>query len=446
MRLKITYLVVLTTVALLYGGPVSRAQNTETNQKDTVSAGASYFRYYNQDAKKGLQRGRFKPEDKEFRNDKFNSNMYVTLMGAPYRQFNPNYSNGPFASLAIGKWISPRHGIEISGGASSFKDNYEGYRLIEAQARLSYLFNISSYAGGYDPHRLVELYSKVGAGYGFYVWRPAIKASAPTAHLGVQLNIHVFPSVDLVLEPLMEFHIDARKLPVMDVWRGYILALQGGVGMKVHLDPYLRGIDPGLNWFAFAMGGVQVQNSDYVHDIGFARALGPSANVGFGRYYTPWFAIRLQAGSSTHYWKEIAEGAEDPYGNPLVTGRFRSTYFFGRLEGKFDFFRMFPDTAFDLWAQYTQLGISLIVGPEVGYMIKKDPNLYDIQYPYVGLSSSLQFSVNLYRGLYLNLEPRISIVPYSAQSFTWANFNKDYYDALWGVSLGIEYRFGRYYL
>lgn len=443
MRLIIKYVVVIAAAAaFLAGAPVLRAQQVDSTKATQQNKAADYSKKHDKNAQSLKMRNRYRPKDKEFRSDKFYSNIYVTMMGAAYRQFNPNYSNGPFASLTLGKWISPRHGIEISGGASSFKDNYEGYRLIEAQARLSYLFNISAYTGGYNPHRLVELYSKVGAGYGFYVWRPAIKASAPTAHLGLQVNIHVFPSVDLVLEPLMEFHIDARKLPVMDVWRGYILALQGGVGMKVNLDPYLGGVDPGLNWFTFAMGGVQVQNSDFEHEIGFARALGPSANVGFGRYYTPWFAIRMQAGSSTHFWKEIPEGAQDPYGRHLVTGRFRSTYFFARLEGKVDFLRLL----FPRWAKYTQIGLSGIAGPEVGLMIKKDPNLYDIKYPYVGLSASVQASVRLFSGLYLNLEPRISIVPYSAQSFTWANYNKDYYDALWGVSLGIEYRFGRYYL
>lgn len=440
MHLRKTYCCLsILIITILWGGFTAYAQKTE-KKKENV------YEYYGRSVKNLVLRDRYSPYNKPFHEGGFLANTYVTLSGAAYRQFANNYSNGPYANVTFGKWLSPFHGLELSAGACSFKDNYDGVRMYIVEPRLSYLFNISAYAGGYNPESLVELYAKAGLGYGLYLRENFPKTGSPSAHLGVQVNIHIFPSFDLVLEPLLEAQLDARKLPRMDVWRSYLLALQGGVGLKYHLDRTHHIPDPGKNWFVTAIGGVQFQNSDFSYDIGFKRALGPLAVVGVGRYYTPAFALRLQVGSSTHFWKELAEGSTDVYGNPLHTGRFRSTYFFSRLEAKFDFFRMFPDTKFDLFAQYTQIGISAIVGPEVGYMIKKDPNLQDVRYPYVGLSAGLQFSVNLFRGLFLIIEPHAGIIPYSATSFEWDNQNKDYYDALFGISMGFEYRFGRYYL
>lgn len=456
MRLKTAYMAALVALALLTGGPALRAQKKEkaddkkkqeqTQQVQNQNARKDRSVKMNQSVQSYKLLGRYRPKNQPFHKGGFFANTYVTAMGAAYRQFANNYSNGPYASLTFGKWLTPFHGLELTAGACSFKDNYDGVRMYIVEPRLSYLFNISAYAGGYNPESLVELYAKAGLGYGLYLRENFPKTGSPSAHIGVQLNIHVLPGFDLVLEPLLEAQLDARKLPRMDVWRSYLLALQGGVGLKYNLDPMRRGSDPGLNWFVTATGGVQFQNSDFSYDIGFKRALGPSAVVGAGRYYTPAFALRLQVGSSTHFWKEIPEGAVDVYGVPLHTGRFRSTYFFARFEGKLDLFRIAPDTMLDLWAKYRQVGISVLAGPEVGYMIKKDPNLHDVTYPYVGLSAGLQVSVRLFAGLYLNLEPHVGIIPYSATSFTWANQNQDYYDALFGVSMGFEYRFGRYYL
>lgn len=429
--------------ALLVGGPTLRAQ---TQDSTAVNKNKNYSVSSSEDAQKYKLQGRYTPSHKAFHKGGFFANTYVTAMGAAYRQFANNYSNGPYANISFGKWLSPLHGLELSAGACTFKDNYDGVRMYVTQARLSYLFNISAYAGGYDAARLIELYGMAGLGYGLYLRENFPKTGSPSAHIGVQLNIHVLPRFDLVVEPLLEAQLDARKLPRMDVWRSYLLALQGGVGLKYQIDRTHHLPDPGKNWFVTATGGVQFQNSDFSYDIGFKRALGPLAIVGVGRYYTPAFALRLQVGSSTHFWKEIPEGATDVYGNPLHTGRFRSTYFFARFEGKLDLFRIAPDSMLDHWAKYRQVGISILAGPEVGYMIKKDPNLYDVRYPYVGLSAGLQVSVRLFAGLYLNIEPHAGIIPYSATSFEWDNQNKDYYDALFGISMGFEYRFGRYYL
>lgn len=450
MRLKKAYMAALVAMALLAGGPVLRAQNTQQQAQQTqqtqqkVKDRSVKMNHSVQDQK---LKGRYRPKNQQFHKGGFFANTYVTFMGAYYRQFTNSYSSGPYANIAFGKWITALHGVELGLGACTFKDNYDARRMYITQARLSYLFNISDYTGDYNPNKLIDLYAKAGLGYGFYLREGFPKVNSPSAHLGVQLNMHIFPGIDLVVEPLLEVQLDARKLPRMDVWRKYLLALQGGVGLKVNLDPYRYGADPGTNWFVTAIGGVQIPISDFGRQMGLARSFGPTANIGVGRYYAPnggenWLALRLMFGSSTNFWKEIEEGAMDPYGNPLEVGRFRSTYFYSRLEAKVDVLRLVAP----MFARYTQLGAALIAGPEVGWMIKKDPNLYDIRYAYVGLSAGIQLSVNLYRGLFLNIEPRASIVPYSATSFEWANTNKDYYDVLMGVSLGVEYRFGRYYL
>ena len=88
--------------------------------------------------------------------------------------------------------------------------------------------------------------------------------------------------------------------------------------------------------------------------------------------------------------------------------------------------------------------LALTLGPEVGFMMKKDPYREDIRTLYSGLTVSLQPRVRIWRGLGVFMEPRVSIVPYSA--YAWKHdrpMNRNYYDAVLSVSLGVEYKFGK---
>lgn len=380
---------------------------------------------------------RYKPYNQPFHRGGAFANTYITLLGSGYRQFASNYSNGPHLAVGFEKWVNPFHAIRVGVGGGYFFDNVPNTTVKFFDIRASYLFNVTNYVNGYKPMRVVEAMPVAGLGANFYLAQGKVAAGF-TAHLGADIIMRIFPGVDLVVEPLLELSQDARKLTRMDVWRNYLLGWHMGVGARIALDKERRGADPGKNWFVTVQGGAQLQNSALERTISLMNAVGITGSVGVGRYYGKAFALRLQGGYGFHYWKEIKEGDTDIYGQKLDYGRFRSSYFSLRLDGMMDFVALFSQ-------EEKRWSASLLAGPEIGLLIKQDPSPEhsDIRYLYVGASAALQVKYRIWRGLGVFVEPRVSLVPYTADAYMSSTKNRNYYDAVFAVSLGFEYEFGR---
>ena len=364
------------------------------------------------------------------------ANSFVAVVGSGYRQMADNYSNGPYLTVGAGKWLRPAHGVRFSLGAGYFFDNYDRSRVKSIDIRADYMFNLSAYVDGYNPYRMVEVHSLAGIGCTLAWLGHDSPVYGPSVHLGADLGMRVFPGVDLVFEPLFELQKDSRALARMDVWRGYIPAFHGGVGAKFRLDRRNWGEDPGADWFFTLSGGAQRQNSELGKNIETLKAIGGTYAAGAGRYYTDMLSIRGQAGFGSHYWKEIKDGDTDIYGNLLEPGRFLSSYIFGRLE--------VVANLLPLLLEGDRFSASVLVGPEIGFLLKRDPYRTDIRYPYVGATTALQAKCRLLEGVSVFLEPRCSYVPYSAYAFSTSTENKNYYDAVISLSLGLEYRLGKF--
>lgn len=377
---------------------------------------------------------RYRPVNQPFHKGGFFANSYLALSSGAYRQMAGNYSNGPYAGVAWGKWFNPYNGMELSGAVATFLDNYDATRMSILLLRASYLFNLSAYVEGYKPSRLVEFYTRVGLGYSRQTIPGEETVSGISGHLGIDVNMRIFPGIDLALQPMLEVQKDGRALARMDIWRRYLLSGQLGMSLRFTLDRERVGGDPGGNWFFTVTGGTQFQNSDLGRQIQFGKAIGAASSIGVGRYYGRAFALRFSAGASWHYWKEIKEGDTDVYGHELTPARFRSAYAFGRLDGMLDLFRLFSST------YNGRVNASVFLGPEAGVIYKEDPYKANILYPYVGFSTGMQLKWNIVGGFCVFLEPRVSIVPYSAYAFQTSTLNRNYYDAVVSLSLGFEYR------
>jgi len=363
------------------------------------------------------------------------TNSFFSVVGSGYRQLADNYSNGPYLTAGWGKWLKPAHGVRLSLGAGYFFDNYDMRRVKMIDARADYMFNLSAYVDGYNPYRMLEVHGLAGIGYTLNWISRGRPSTGPSIHLGADLNMRVFPNVDLVFEPLFELQKDSRGLARMDVWRGYIPSFHGGVGAKLYLDKRNWGEDPGSDWFFTFSGGFQRQNSELGHRIAFSKAVGANFFAGAGRYYTDMISVRGQVGYGWHYWKEIVEGDTDIYGNLLEPGRFLSSYLMARLDVILNLLPLFLNGA-------DRFSAAVMAGPEVGILNKRDPNRKNIVYPYVGASAGIQVKYLVYDGISVFIEPRASYVPYSAYAFSTSTENKNYYDAVMSLSIGLEYRLG----
>lgn len=449
MRLKAAYLLLM---AFLAAPVVTRAQDTlaVSVQLDSLAAVApadttstaevDSTSVIVQESLLGYKMmRRYRPINQPFVEDKgFFSNMFIMLVGSGYRQFASNYSNGPYITSTLGKWFTKWHGARLSTGIGYFWDNYSATRVWMADTRLSYMFNLTSYIDGYDPDRLLEFYPLAGLGLALNWDSDNAVTVGPSAHLGLDVNFHIFPGLDLVVEPIFELQNDSRRLVRMDIWRNYLIAAHMGYGLRIFLDPNHFGGDPGRDWFFTVSSGMELQNSDLERNIRFGKAIGASSMIGAGRYYSDIFSIRTSLGYGWHFWKEIKEGDTDIYGNLLPPARFRSSYFILRVDGIMD---VLPYIIKDL-PEHFPWSASVMMGPEIGVLYKKDPYKEDIVYPYVGFTGGLQGKYTIWRGLGVFVEPRVSIVPYSAYAFRTDTVNRNYYDAVVSLSLGFEYRLG----
>ena len=85
------------------------------------------------------------------------------------------------------------------------------------------------------------------------------------------------------------------------------------------------------------------------------------------------------------------------------------------------------------------LSASVVFGPEIGYMYKKDRNDV-VKSFYMGVSTGAQVKFRLTPMLSLYAEPRFSIVPYSAKAPLGETNNnyRNYYDGVMNFNAGIE--------
>ena len=109
-------------------------------------------------------------------------------------------------------------------------------------------------------------------------------------------------------------------------------------------------------------------------------------------------------------------------------------YYALRLEGILDVVRLALGNSYD-----GPFGCGVVLGPEVGYMVKKDVG-YSLKRQYVGLTTGLHVDCRLGERLVLFLEPRFTLVPYTAPNddSTSFNVNRNYYDGLFNFVAGIE--------
>ena len=105
-----------------------------------------------------------------------------------------------------------------------------------------------------------------------------------------------------------------------------------------------------------------------------------------------------------------------------------------RVEGMFDL--LAPICKAETMRRF---GCSIIAGPEVGYMCKRDLDSV-LKKHYVGITGGLSADCRLSERISVFVEPRFSIIPYTAPNdvSTSPYFSRNYYDALLNFNIGIE--------
>lgn len=366
------------------------------------------------------------------------NDAYVYVYGSYLTQFVSQYGPGACVQLGYGKWFSDAkglhryHGMRLGVSAGWSYDNYNASRLDAIEARATYLFDVSAYASGYDPRRLFSFVPQIGVGLTFEDAETRKFGNAAfSMHLGLDWVVRSFPGVDVVLEPLFELHTDPRRLPRQNVWKTFIPAFRGNVGVHVQLDRgyWNKQSDPGKDLRVSLAAGPALQPAANIRSAKEVfQLMGYSLALGFGRSYNDWFDWRFQLGQTTDFWYE---NRQDVYSRDLRN----AAYLYLRVDAMFDIPAMFRAPASD-WRRFR---FFVLAGPELGLLHKS--NVANLEmFPYMGLSGGFQFRWEPWRDIAFFAEPRVSAVPYTTRSNMLQVDYLNYSDLVASLYVGVEYR------
>lgn len=380
------------------------------------------------DARAYSMQRRFRNRDAvAFRSDSFQDNTFVGLSLGRDNSFRPEYADGVEFSVLAGKWLGAYHGIRGALVLAQGKDNYDGGKISGLGLKASYLFDFAHYLYGYDPYRLWDMSAVIGAGMSVQNYNGNSGMSL-SAHIGLDFTFRAFRNLSFFVEPL--FNVASNPgLNAHDVnWREYVPTFNASAGMIYNFRN--KDYKPSTDFekfYVFAGGGAQMHNNLINRNSGsLLSGLGMMASAGIGMNCGEWLGFRASGMFSNCQW--------DSDRNHGIRS---NTYMALRLEAVIDILpainRRYVDARF---------GISAFLGPESGFMHKLDGGLV-INSLYTGATGGLQFRFEVIDGLDVYVEPRVTVLPYSAPTDKPAPqkyWERNYYDGLASLSLGVRYR------
>lgn len=130
--------------------------------------------------------------------------LYGNTLLSPYGKFSDNMTYT--GRLALGRWITPVHGLRLNGDYTFIKKPYQytGESMGVASARADYMFNITALASGNNPDRLFDAIAFVGAGAAFPLkdTNTSFDTKATyTLAIGLQAKFNLSKHIDVFVEP-----------------------------------------------------------------------------------------------------------------------------------------------------------------------------------------------------------------------------------------------------
>lgn len=371
---------------------------------------------------------RYRPADKTpYRQTDFASATFVSFGGGVFVPMMPDYSYGPTAQLAVGHVFNRYHSVQLSVEGGMYHDAYYGNRLKRAMVSASYMFNLTNYVMGCDIGRLCDFSLGGGADFIGRWGVPGLRKGMDFGlHAGVEVNLHAFRRADIFVAPTFYAFKDPESTIHSDNWKELMPAFGGLLGCRVYMGPgHWLGDFPGLQWYFFAGSGVRMQNSAAVRKLPANQRFGFQVFAGAGRHYTDVFDLRAQVEYTRYNWAGTENGAV-LHAHDAAVG---------------------VDGILDLVALCSRrddipVNLSVVAGPRVGMFNKTGgAGVVGLKKAYFGAYAGVQLKFFVYPLLRIYVEPGVNITPYSATSLEiyYSGANKNYYDAIMGINLGLEF-------
>ncbi len=375
---------------------------------------------------------RYRPENDPFITEKFMDNTFFSLHLGTSRiagMNNIKYSWGGSYGLTFGKWLNYANGLRLTLHGESYTRTSDANEILSHGLEASYMLNLTSYMGGYRRSRFCELSMVTGLGFNLSTMDENFKP-AGDIHLGLNAAMKFTRTMDFYIEPMAYFHTGSLTQLGSANWKKYNLGYGVNMGLTYNLfnpEAKREKIRYRGGSFISVAGGAQFQNSVMVYEtVGLENSLGNHYAVSFGHWFDRWFALRGTVFHSFDIWCRYL-GEYD----------FETDYYGIRVEAMFDFLNMADRE------ERGRQSLSLLIGPEIGYMNKIDL-FSSLLTPYIGITTGLQYKLSLFKWLSVFVEPRISVIPYTHDGtddglVIQERFN--YYDSIVNMNAGIEVPF-----
>ena len=153
---------------------------------------------------------RYRPENEPFVSERFLDNTFLRLSVGSCGLF-PNsassYSQGPVASVYIGKMFGPLNAVSVGASVSEFRRNVDGVRVWRGGVGFSHSFNFSSYFYGYSPSRILSISTLEGAELGL-VRAKGEYGAAMLLNVGLDMRAQIAREIELFFAPKILFGND----------------------------------------------------------------------------------------------------------------------------------------------------------------------------------------------------------------------------------------------
>lgn len=372
-----------------------------------------------------------------FSSTPFLANTFVSARLTTPKILTEDYGWGLTGGLSFGKWLHEDHAVRITGSYGVWQDNFDGASIRSMDLSASYLFNLSSYVGGYRTSRLCEIMVVSGLGYSNSM-RNGELSHAFNSHVGFNINLRLFRNFDFFIEPLAKIYTNGMAVSYAGNWRSWLSSFETTCGLTYNIkrsksSPSDRLFPHNEGWFISLLAGPHYHHAELVYDaVSVKRAMGIHVALGLGKYYTDFFAVRFSAAYSRGAWVIYNDRT------------WPCNYFSLRAEGMLDMVDLIRKASGK--EGHSVVAASVLAGPEIGYMYKVDQDTGKagtfpvITSAYVGITGGVQLKCRLTKRFSMSIEPRVSVMPYDAPYHNSpANLFDNYSDSIFNFNIGLEY-------
>lgn len=386
-----------------------------------------------------------------FDNSKFFSHLYAGVGGGMEyinRRGKYNYRTGTNYNVFIGKDITKEHSLSVALKFGSNLVRNDDIELDKFGVQLNYHFNITRYFMGYNPGRIIDVSTILGAGYHrSEVWQSTTESVY--GMLGMRAAIKLSNRMHLAVDPYMIFSSPGYNgMHKNETAFNYNASY--GIGLSLIYTFRNELSHPGINQtpaddeipmfddrhYMFIEGGTQTIHSD----IKFSETLGRCFTIGYGYWFARRLAFQFSGGYTSGNWDKYTTPADIAMGRPQYEYMSKVQYFFGRAELAGNTLTLpLKDNG---KRKYFYLGLS--AGYEYGFQWKYTESSRQTSCFYGGLTGALQVKWLLPEGKALYLSPRFTLVNFGVPyKKPYDYIEKKYTDKRFNLTLGLEFGLNR---